>query len=179
MYAKNMAFELNYFSGKKSIKEKLIYVLHHHPDRKEVAWSVAVGTFVALTPTFGIQIFIVVLLWNIMRFSRKLKFNLPIAASLTFITNYLTIIPYYFLSYKTGCWLFEKEQCNLTYDTLAYKLQSVMESGFFDSVISSLKIISGIYRPLLTGSTFYAVVFTFLVYILLRNIRIPNPFKKQ
>lgn len=70
----------------------------------QVAWGASVGTFVALTPTMGVQMWIVTILWVVSRYLLRLRFNLPVAMSLVWISNPVTFIPLYYLFLVTGDW---------------------------------------------------------------------------
>lgn len=64
-----------------------------------LARGLALGIFVAFTPTIGIQMIIVCAL--VLFFPG----NLPIALAVTWITNVATAAPIYFAEYKLGVWL--------------------------------------------------------------------------
>lgn len=64
--------------------------------KKSVAGGLAVGTFVALTPTFPLQM----ILAGIMAYSMKV--NMPIALMACWITNPITMPIIYALEYKIG-----------------------------------------------------------------------------
>jgi uncharacterized protein (DUF2062 family) len=63
---------------------------------ESVARGGAMGLWVALTPTVGIQTMIVLLL------AVPLRANMPIAMAMCWITNPLTLIPFYFAFYWVG-----------------------------------------------------------------------------
>lgn len=62
----------------------------------QVAWGTSIGFLVGLTPTVGVQMYIVTLFWLIARYGLRLKFNLPIAVAIVWISNPVTFIPLYF-----------------------------------------------------------------------------------
>lgn len=75
---------------------------HGHPPEHAARGS-AVGLFVAMTPTVGIQIAMVVALWAVVRWAKRdWDFNVVIAAGWTLITNVFTAPPIYFLFVQTG-----------------------------------------------------------------------------
>lgn len=68
-----------------------------------VARSVAVGLFVAFTPTVGLQVVIVFVLWGLVRpFTRDLAFNPIVASAWTICSNVFTIAPIYYVFVQTG-----------------------------------------------------------------------------
>lgn len=66
---------------------------------ESVARGGAMGLWVALTPTVGIQTMIVLLL------AVPLRANMPIAMAMCWITNPLTLLPFYFAFYWIGAML--------------------------------------------------------------------------
>lgn len=73
-----------------------------HDTLNRVAWGAAIGTFVGLTPTVGVQMYIVTLLWLLCRYGLRLRYNLTIAISMVWISNPVTMVPLYYLFLKTG-----------------------------------------------------------------------------
>jgi hypothetical protein len=69
-----------------------------HIDRFSISGGLALGLFVAFTPTIPFQMTIAALcsIW--------LRVNLPIALAACWITNPLTLIPFYRLTYNLGYW---------------------------------------------------------------------------
>lgn len=76
--------------------------MHHprlwHLNRRSVAGATGIGLFVAFLPIpFQMVLAALGALW--------LRVNLPLAVTLIFITNPLTMGPAYYLCYKVGAWL--------------------------------------------------------------------------
>jgi uncharacterized protein (DUF2062 family) len=69
------------------------------PSRQTVALGVALGLFIGLSPTFGVQIFLSCVLAYLFRV------NLPFALLGTLITNPFTAAPIYTFELKLGLWL--------------------------------------------------------------------------
>lgn len=67
-----------------------------------ISRGAAIGMLVAMTPTVGIQMYIVAVIWFILRALIRFHFNLPIAVALVWITNPVTVIPIYYLFLITG-----------------------------------------------------------------------------
>lgn len=87
----------------RKLYERLIlpFVESHAPIH-QISWGAAIGMFVGLTPTMGVQMYIVAALWAIVRFLFRFNFNLPIAVALVWITNPVTVVPLYYLFLVTG-----------------------------------------------------------------------------
>jgi hypothetical protein len=69
-----------------------------HLNRRSASGGVAVGLFMMYMPPFG-QVFMATAA------AIKLRVNLPIAASLVWLTNPVTIPPMYYGAYAVGAWL--------------------------------------------------------------------------
>ena len=82
----------------KLITEKLINpVLNSTAPVSEVSLGVAVGVFLGLTPTVGVQMYLVALVWSIYRYIFNRHFNLPVGVAMVWISNPLTMVPLYYL----------------------------------------------------------------------------------
>lgn len=67
-----------------------------------ISWGAAIGIFVALTPTMGLQMYIVGMIWIVLRTVIRFHFNLPIAVALVWISNPVTMVPLYYGFFVTG-----------------------------------------------------------------------------
>lgn len=67
-----------------------------------ISWGAAIGMFVGMTPTFGIQMYLVTVIWTICRYLLRVRFNLPIAAAMVWVTNPITVLPIYYAFLLTG-----------------------------------------------------------------------------
>jgi uncharacterized protein (DUF2062 family) len=76
--------------------------LESHAPIPQVSWGASIGIFVGLTPTMGIQMYIVAAIWMLTRFLFRVQFNLPIAVAIVWISNPVTFIPLYYLFLVTG-----------------------------------------------------------------------------
>lgn len=71
-----------------------------------VCWGATIGMFIAMTPTVGVQMYCVTIFWAISRYGFGFKINLPIALTMTWITNPITVFPFYYFFLVTGEWIF-------------------------------------------------------------------------
>lgn len=71
-----------------------------------IALGVAIGFFVAWTPTIGIQMILTVALATLLRAN---KF---VGVPVVWLSNPLTLVPVYYPSYRLGCWLIGMEPCS-------------------------------------------------------------------
>lgn len=67
-----------------------------------ISRGAAIGMFVAMTPTVGIQMYIVGAIWILLRSLIRFHFNLPIAVALVWISNPVTVVPIYYVFLLTG-----------------------------------------------------------------------------
>jgi len=81
--------------------------LQTHDPLPKVAWGAAIGMFVGLTPTVGVQMYIVTAIWALCRIALRFRFNLTIGVAMVWITNPVTTIPFYYLFLQTGDLLLE------------------------------------------------------------------------
>ena len=85
-----------------------------------IALGVAIGIFVGLTPTVGIQTAVVLLIVFLTR--RFFYFNGSAAIAATYVSNPFTMLPLYYLWYRLGAWFvpgsmpFEQVRAALNFD---------------------------------------------------------------
>ncbi len=72
-----------------------------HPPN-HAAYGIMVGVAVAMTPTVGVQMAIVALIWLLSRHIFRWHFSLLLGCAWTWITNYLTAPPIYYAFYVAG-----------------------------------------------------------------------------
>ncbi len=89
-------------------------ILHSHKSDKTIAWSYAIGTFIAVFPTPGFSTLIGLALLGIFRQLNKMAVLLSMA-----IWNALTVIPVYWFSFKIGQALSLSERTTLFSNALA------------------------------------------------------------
>ena len=146
-------------------KIKVVFQSHHSPEY--IARSVGIGVFIALTPTFGIQILFVTVVWSFLKVMKKWQFGLAVGIAMTWITNYFTVVPYYFICYYCGVWISHylfRIKPALSYESFSTMWEKALNSGFWDSFQELARIMLRIGKPLLIGSLFFAVIGTFISY---------------
>ncbi len=74
-------------------------VLHADDPPQRLALGVAIGVFVAFTPTFGVQMLLAAFLAWVFRA------NKVVSAAAVWISNPATILPMYGSAYYVGCWV--------------------------------------------------------------------------
>jgi len=120
------------------IRHRLVIpiVRSRHPP-EYTARGVMVGLAVALTPTVGIQMPVVFLVWLLMhRFRRAWDFNLLVALAWTWLTNVFTAPPIYYMFLVTGRLMLGRWDRIRDYDTFSARLGSTLnaEVGWFETL---------------------------------------------
>lgn len=139
--------------------------LRAHPP-EYAARAVAIGLFLAFTPTIAVQIPILIGIW--LAIKRWFDFSLPIAISCTFVTNVFTFAPIYYGFLVTGRFLLGRTDEIRSFDFFRSRLsntvpdQSSMPSDLFANMILMLEEFG---LPLLLGSIPWAVLFSTLGYL--------------
>jgi uncharacterized protein (DUF2062 family) len=136
-----------------------------------IALGTALGMFIALTPTVGIQMMLVMILALATR--PFFLFNRVAALLTVYVSNPLTIVPIYYFLYKVGTLFVEGKATR-------EQIQSILDSsslgGWWDS-ISALVVDIG--SPLLIGTAIVATLSGLLTYplmrLLLRTFRQEQP----
>ena len=141
------------------IKDKFINpVLHSTAPVPEVSLGVAVGVFLGLTPTVGVQMYLVAMFWTIYRYVFNKRFNLPVGVAMVWISNPLTMVPLYYLFLLTGYWLMDTKNV-LSYELFKENITRVFEAdGTIQMIIKGTQfLIVDLGWPMIVGSIVYAV----------------------
>ena len=126
------------------------------------ARSVAFGLLVAMTPTVGAQMAIVLALWFVVRFVRPAwNFNVVIAMLWTWITNVFTMAPVYYVFLITGRVMQGGSGGHSGYDAFTERLKQTLASdtGFIESLwIYTLDLFQIWGLPMFIGSIPWAIL---------------------
>lgn len=137
----------------------------------EVRRGAVVGMFIGLSPTMGIQMYLAALVWVVARYLLGLRFNLPIAIALVWITNPVTVVPMYYGYLVSGHWLMEL--VDLQPVAMGYAEFSAIIQGFRNNpdIAWQQKLLrGGVFLfwefgwPILVGSMLWAVPLAVLAY---------------
>ncbi len=129
----------------RQLKLNIVRFLRLRGTPDEIAKGLALGIFIGMTPTFGMQMLIAVV------FAFLLKENKLAAALGVWITNPLTAPFIYALEYESGRLLLRMPRLHLPHE---FSLSAVQNLGY-DFMV-----------PLWAGSLIYGVVCAFLTYAL-------------
>lgn len=125
-----------------------------------VALGTAIGMFVGMTPTVGIQMIIVLIVAFLTR--PFFKFN-KIAAVLTvYVTNPLTIVPIYWFNYKVGTFFIPS---SVRYEDFVAIVRFDSHDNWSERAFA---LITELGAPLIAGCLLVAVVCSLLTYPAMR-----------
>ena len=164
----------------KLLEEKLINpVLHSRSPVSEVSLGVAVGVFLGLTPTVGVQMYLVALTWSIYRYIFRRHFNLPVGVAMVWISNPLTMVPLYYLFLVTGYWILETQN-GLTYESFEGTLTRISgTAGTSDKILGGIHfLLIDIGWPMVIGGFVYGVPGFLISYFFTKRIVISHRKRK-
>ena len=125
-------------------------------NRKSVSKGVLVGLFWGFIP-MPMQMLAVLATTPFM------KFNVPIAISMVWLSNPFTMPPMYYMEYLTGNFILGREGLEHVEMTMDWFKEN------WDQIVV----------PLYTGTTFYSIVVSFLVYIIINRLWILSVKKEK
>jgi len=131
-------------------------VLSQDDTPHHIALGAAIGTFVGLTPTPGVQMLLVLAVYYATR--RVLKFNLPAGLAATYLSNPLTAAPLAWGSYQIGRLFVDGD---LTWDELVALTHYDSFADWWQKTVALVVDLGGAY---LIGSVFIAAGAAFLAY---------------
>ncbi|HEY5701557.1 MAG TPA: DUF2062 domain-containing protein, partial [Gammaproteobacteria bacterium] len=143
-------------------------LLHGEHPPEYTARGVMFGLMVALTPTVGIQMPIVFLLWiAVRRFKPEWDFNLVVGMAWTWVTNILTVPPLYYLYIVTGRILLGHWDKLRDYGTFEGRLRETLgaDAGWLESFwVFAVNLVEKFGIPLFAGSLPWVLVGGWLGY---------------
>jgi uncharacterized protein (DUF2062 family) len=153
----------------------------------ETALGSAIGLFVGLTPTVGIQMWIVLIIWLGSKYFLKLKFDLIVGTAIVWISNPFTIFFMYYGFLATGSTFlsltgFGTESPYLSYKTFYTQLSHILDSNHysnFEIIFNGSKfLLVDLGYPMLIGSLFYAIPCSILCYLMIKRYLIGYRMRK-
>ena len=156
----------------KLITEKLINpVLHSNAPVSEVSLGVAFGVFLGLTPTVGVQMYLVALVWSIYRYIFGRHFSLPVGVAMVWVSNPLTMVPLYYLFLVTGYRLLETQN-GISYELFTEYLGHISSTeGTWEMIVAGASfLLVDLGWPMIIGSLVYAVPGFIISYFMTERI---------
>ena len=152
-------------SNSKSVRFRaaLRWLVRLRRSPRAIAGGFALGAFLALTPTFGVQIPLVLILATL------LNLNRPAALVTVWITNLATFAPVYTFNYWVGSFLWSGPSAREVYGVLQEVAGRLMQVGVLE-IREQLQILMALGReifiPLLIGSIIVGLFTGVIVYVL-------------
>lgn len=150
-------------SWKSSPRRLLRSILMLDDTAHSIALGTAIGMFIALTPTVGIQMLMVICFAFITR--PLFRFNQFASLITVYISNPLTMVPIYWFDYKVGTYYVGG---SMTQQDFAKVFEFEGLSGWWETV---KQLILEVGSPLIIGSLIVATFFALVTYpIMLRLV---------
>lgn len=124
-----------------------------------IALGTAIGMFVGLTPTVGVQMLIVLAVAFLAR--HLFRFNTMAAVLTVYVTNPLTLVPIYWFNYQVGTFFIPSD---VTYAGFVAITEDT-RTHWFDRALS---LITNLGAPLLAGCLVVGIVVSLLTYPTMR-----------
>ena len=147
----------------------IVPVLRTRHAPEYTARGVFVGIAFGLTPTVGLQIGIVMVLWSIVRsMLPRWNFNLIVALAWVWLSNIFTMVPLYFGFLVTGRMMMGHSESLPSYDTFAKELTSSFEveadglSGLWQQTVNLFDLFG---TPMLVGCIPWALIGGWVGYV--------------
>lgn len=143
------------------LRPVLRWVTRLRSSPQAIAGGLALGVFVAFTPTYGVQLFLVVFLATL------LDFNRPASLIPVWITNPVTIAPVYTFNYWLGCFFWSGppvSEVSKQFMEIAVKLAKLDFWDIHHQVSNLMTIGKDVFIPLIIGSIVVGVVLGGITY---------------
>ncbi|WP_420547542.1 DUF2062 domain-containing protein [Curvivirga sp.] len=146
---------------------KLIIPIQREKDSPHlIAYSVMIGLFVGFTPSVGIQMPALFVIWWIAKKIFKFNFSLLIAIAWSWFSNAATMIPLYYLFYATGRLILPTDEDDFSFEDFSSYISSNLsaDAGIAESFEFLIDLIELVGSSLLIGSLPWAVGLSLLGY---------------
>ena len=129
-----------------------------------IAFGAAIGMFIGMTPTVGIQMILVLCLSVVTR--SRLRFNKVAALLMVYVSNPFTVLPIYWFNYSIGVYF---TGSTVTFEDFA----AALEYGNFNQWLDTIFVLFvQVGSPLILGSLAVATIMSLLTYpSILRLVR--------
>ncbi|MGK0288596.1 MAG: hypothetical protein ACI86H_000005 [bacterium] len=171
---------------KEKIKTHLIDpVLNSMSPVSEVAWGAAIGMWWGLTPTVGIQMYIVFCVWILCKYLFKFKFDLIVGTAMVWLSNPLTMFFMYYGFLVTGLYIgqiFGFHWESVTWESFNQSLNLILDNPNLNSIEKSWEackyLLYDLGIPMLFGSLFYAFPGSIFTYVTVKYFLTKNRQRK-
>ncbi len=135
-----------------------------HDPLPEVARGAAIGIFLGLTPTVGVQMYTAMMIWLVCRYVFRFHFNATVAVAMVWVTNPVTAPPIYYVFLITGQLiqsLLGYVVIPISYEAFQHQLDLVSggaDLGYLEFIFYATWVLLVDYGwPMLIGSMIYAI----------------------
>ncbi len=151
------------------LRFRLVVPLLRHPHPPEyTARGVAWGLLLALTPTVGVQIPSLVVIWLLLRWlKREWEFNLLAAIAWVWVTNIVTLPPVYYVFVVTGRLMLGHFDAIPGYEVFIGRLHHILDAdvGWLESLwLYTVGLFEDLGLPLFIGWIPWAILASWLGY---------------
>lgn len=127
-----------------------------------IALGVFIGTVVAYQPIVGFQMIVGAIVCKLIR--ANVIASLPLA----WITNPVTIVPIYYITYRLGV-VFTGDEL-ITYDAIAALWGAIGEMSLLDGLVEGTRMLLDIFWPMVVGGLIIGVLNGALFYVIVRRV---------
>jgi len=145
----------------------LRWIIRLRSTPRAIAGGLGLGTFIAFTPTMGVQLILAVIL------ATFFSLNRPAAIIPVWITNPVTVAPIYTFNYWLGCRIWDGPPLSEVSELFLNIGRTMAHLEFWDmdkQILAILQIGKEILIPLLLGSLIIGAVSGAVVYIFSLNL---------
>jgi uncharacterized protein len=143
----------------------------------EAALGAAIGMFIGMTPTVGIQMWAVFMLWLVFRYFFDISFDLIIGTALVWISNPLTMFFLYYGYVTAGNALLAfrgKPYLEITFTAFRHQFSQIINApdvSFWEIIINGTRfLLIDLGYPMLLGCLVFAVPLSILTYFVVSHI---------
>lgn len=157
----------------------LRWIIRLRRSPRAISGGLALGTFVAFTPTIGVQFAIVIFLATVFNLNR------PAALLTIWISNAATMVPLYTFNYYIGTFFWPGPPVSEVYASfskIAGKLLKLNAFDMMDQFETILELSNNVFIPLMIGSVIvgiFAAAIVFLVSMILIRILLARKARKH
>lgn len=142
----------------------------HRRPPEYAARGVSVGLFFAFTPLVGIQIFLLLAFWSLVKaIAPRYTFNVLLSMAWVWLTNVFTIGPVYYVFVLTGQWMLGRWNEPIGYSAFTDRLSALLsvhpDASWLEGVwYGTISLLDAFGLPLFLGCLPWAIGFAWVGY---------------
>jgi len=158
-------------STRDNVRKFIFWLMMLNDTPHSIAMGVAVGFFVAMTPTLGMQMLIVAFL------SMFIRCNRTAGCATVWLTNPLTALPVYFANYLAGTWLLRMKP--VSWELFVQEFQgTLIYSHWYQDLFAVFRAVGrlslDLAGPLWFGSVVLGLAGAGALYVIVRKVVIAH-----